>query len=127
MRAALATLLCVAPAKITGEVQAEEDAGNPRWRTLASVIRRPVLQSTRFHTTDADHDHPPEGDEDAGPLGALHERRAEREGDDHADDREHPQRLGAQGAGRDRSGRRRHPQGLAGGSSRMCENACHAV
>ena len=86
------------PGEEHGQVQAEEDAGHER---LAHVRHRDPPAGAPEHDVpdDADRDHPPERDEDAGRLGALHERRAEREGDDQTDDREDPERLRAQCAG----------------------------
>ena len=49
--AALATLLCVAPAKKTARFRPKKTPGTSTWRTLRIVIRRPVLQSTTFQTT----------------------------------------------------------------------------
>ena len=93
--AALATLLCVAPGEEHGEVEAEEDARQPApGARRARVTRRPVLHSTAFHST-LTVDHPPERDEHARRLGALDERRAERERDDQPDHREHAERLRA--------------------------------
>ena len=73
-----------------GQVQAEEDTRHER---LAQIPQRdpPARAPEQDVPDDADGDHPPERDQDAGRLGALHERRAEREGDDQTDDREHPE------------------------------------
>ena len=49
--AALATLLCVAPAKKTARFRPKKTPGTSTWRTLRIVTRRPVLQSSRFQTT----------------------------------------------------------------------------
>ena len=49
--AALATLLCVAPAKNTARFRPKKTPGQPTWRTSRIVTRRPVLQSTAFQTT----------------------------------------------------------------------------
>src|SRR3954453_9771863 len=50
MRAALATLLCVAPAKNTARFRPKKTPGRNTWRTSAIVTRRPLLQSTTFQT-----------------------------------------------------------------------------
>ena len=49
--AALATLLCVAPAKKTARLRPKKTPGTSTWRTSRSVTRRPVLHRTAFHTT----------------------------------------------------------------------------
>src|SRR4051812_47626559 len=49
--AALATLLCVAPAKKTARLSPKNSAGTQTRRTSAHVTRRPVLQSTAFQAT----------------------------------------------------------------------------
>ena len=102
--AALATLLCVAPAKKTARLRPKKIT---RHEDLADVAQRDPPAGAPQHGVpdEADGDHPPERDEDAGRLGALDERRAQRERDDEPDDREHPERLPAQ---------RAHPGGRAG-------------
>ena len=77
-----------------GEVQSEEHAGHER---LPHVGHRdpPTCAPQHEIPDDADHDHAPEGDQHSRRLGALDECRAEREGDDQADDCEHAQRLRA--------------------------------
>ena len=49
--AALATLLCVAPAKNTARFRPKKTPGTNTWRTSRIVTRRPVLQSTAFQIT----------------------------------------------------------------------------
>src|SRR3954452_5275508 len=49
--AALATLLCVAPAKNTARFSPKNTPGSSTWRTSRRVTRRPVLQSTTFQIT----------------------------------------------------------------------------
>ena len=50
IRAALATLLCVAPAKKTARFRPKNAPGTSAWRTCRIVTLRPVLQRTTFHT-----------------------------------------------------------------------------
>src|SRR4051812_17517815 len=50
INAALATLLCVAPAKNTARLRPKKTPGNHTWRTSALVTLRPVLQSSAFHS-----------------------------------------------------------------------------
>ena len=47
--AALATLLCVAPAKKTARFRPKKMPGTNTWRTFSLVILRPVPSSSRFH------------------------------------------------------------------------------
>ena len=96
--AALATLLCVAPAKNTARFNPKNTPGMNTWRTSRRVTRRPVIHSTTFQTT-ADRDHAPERDEHTGRFGALDERRAERERQNQSDDRQHPERPRAHRGG----------------------------
>src|SRR3954467_5736746 len=49
--AALATLLCVAPAKNTARFRPKKTPGRTTWRTSRIVTRRPVRQSTAFQIT----------------------------------------------------------------------------
>ena len=49
--AALATLLCVAPAKKTARFRPKKMPGTSAWRTSRIVTRRPVLQRKTFQTT----------------------------------------------------------------------------
>ena len=51
IRAALATLLCVAPAKNTARLRPKKTPGSHTWRTSSRVTRRPLLHRTRFHST----------------------------------------------------------------------------
>jgi hypothetical protein len=48
--AALATLLCVAPAKKIARFRPKNTPGSSAWRTCRMVTRRPVLQTKRFQT-----------------------------------------------------------------------------
>src|SRR3954454_21261096 len=48
--AALATLLCVAPAKNTARFRPKKTPGRNAWRTFSIVTRRRLLQSTTFQT-----------------------------------------------------------------------------
>jgi hypothetical protein len=50
MSAALATLLCVAPAKNTARFRPKKTPGAKTWRTSCRVTRRPVLHRTAFQT-----------------------------------------------------------------------------
>ena len=50
--AALATLLCVAPAKKMARFRPKKTPGMSAWRTCRIVTRRPVLLRYRFQTTD---------------------------------------------------------------------------
>ena len=93
--AALATLLCVAPAKKMARFRPKKTPGISAWRTCRIVTRRPVLHRNEV-PDDGGDGQPPERDEHTGRLSPLHERRAEREGDDDAGDRERPQRPRAQ-------------------------------
>ena len=83
------------PGEEHGQVQAEEDA---RHEHLAHVAARdpPARAPQHGVPEQADGDHPPERDEHARRLRALHERRAQRERHDEPDDRQHPERLRAQ-------------------------------
>ena len=96
--AAFATLLCVAPAKNTARFSPKKTPGTQR---LAHVAQRdPPARAPQDDVPDeADRDHPPERDQHAGRLGALDQRRAERERDHEPEDREHPERLRAQPPG----------------------------
>src|SRR4051812_40033365 len=49
--AALATLLCVAPAKKTARFSPKKTPGRRTWRTSLTVTRRPVAHRTAFHST----------------------------------------------------------------------------
>src|SRR3954470_12687892 len=51
MSAALATLLCVAPAKKTARFSPKKTPGRRTWRTSLTVTRRPVAHRTAFHST----------------------------------------------------------------------------
>src|SRR3954466_15728272 len=48
--AAFATLLCVAPTKNAARLRPKKTPGTSTWRTSRIVTRRPVLQSTAFHS-----------------------------------------------------------------------------
>ena len=88
-----------------GEVEAEEDAGDQRLSQVGA--RDPPARAPDVDVPDdADGDQPPERDQHARRLGALDQRGAERERDDHPDDREHAERLRGQRAqpGRTRGG-----------------------
>ena len=50
--AALATLLCVTPAKNTARLRPKKTPGSHTWRTSRGVTRRPVLQRIAFHRID---------------------------------------------------------------------------
>ena len=50
--AALATLLCVAPAKKTARFSPKKTPGTNAWRTCRIVTRRPVNLRYRFQTTE---------------------------------------------------------------------------
>ena len=77
--AALATLLCVAPAKKTARFRPKKTPGSQTWRTSAQ--RHAAAGAPQDHVPQhADDDQPPESDEDARRLRALDERRAQREG-----------------------------------------------
>ena len=90
--AALATLLCVAPAKKIARFRPKNTPGTSTWRTSRTVIRRPVLQSTAFQTT-VTVTIRQNATSTPGDFGALDQRRAERERDDEPDDGEHAERL----------------------------------
>src|SRR3954453_861127 len=51
IRAALATLLCVAPAKNTARFRPKKTPGRNAWGTFSIVTTRPLAQSTTFQTT----------------------------------------------------------------------------
>ncbi len=51
IRAALATLLCVAPAKNTARFSPKNTPGTTAWRTSAAVTRRPVDRRYTLNTT----------------------------------------------------------------------------
>ena len=93
------------------QVEPEEHA---RDEHLPHVAHRDAPARAPQHGVpdDADGHHPPERDEHAGRLGALDERRAQRERDHEPDDREHPERLRAHRADARRS---RHRCNLPGG------------
>ena len=59
--AALATLLCVAPAKKIARFRPKNTPGTSAWRTSRMVTRRPVLQRKSV-PDDAHDDQPPERD-----------------------------------------------------------------
>ena len=92
IRAALATLLCVAPAKKTARFRPKNTPGTTAWRTFGSGD--PPSRSPEVHV---EHDRrdgePPERNEHARRLGALHERRAQREADDDTDNGEGSERA----------------------------------
>ena len=79
------------PGEEDREVEAEEDA---RYECPAHIPHGdPPARAPQEEVPDDGGDgQPPDRDQYTGRLGTLHERRAEREGDDHADDRERPQR-----------------------------------
>ena len=95
IRAAFATLLCVAPAKNTARFSPKKTPGIHTARTSRSVTRRPVLHRTTFHARLTDGQ-APERNQHTGRLGTLDQRRTERKRDHQPENREHPERLRAQ-------------------------------
>ena len=92
IRAALATLLCVAPAKKTARFRPKNTPGTTAWRTFGSGD--PPSGGPEVHVEHDGRDgQPPERNEHTRRLGALHERRAQREADDDTDNREGSERA----------------------------------
>ena len=117
IRAALATLLCVAPAKKTARFRPKKTPGTSAWRT--SPHRDPPARAPEDDVPhEGDDGEPPERDQNAGRLSPLHQRRAQRERDHETGDREHPQGLRAQRTDPRRSARcvrnSTHPRTLRG-------------